>query len=238
MRLLARSVLTRWAGLAGDLVDFVYPPACLLCQAPPGDAPVCPACEAVLTALPSAVCSRCRLFLTADLTCPLGHSDLAVGALGLFDDHYRPLVHALKFHGDLRTGRWLGRRVGRAVVQSGLARQVTAVVPVPLHPTRQRERGYNQSQVIGAEVARALGAPLSLALVRQRDTRSQTELAREARADNVRGAFAARVRLENASVLLVDDVLTTGATLAECAAALQAAGADSVVAATVALAES
>jgi ComF family protein len=148
------------------------------------------------------------------------------------------LLHALKFHGDLRAGRWLGRRLGAVLHREHLSEQVRAVVPVPLHGVRLRERGFNQSRVLAEEVASALGLPVVESVSRQRNTRSQALLPREERLTNVHGAFTVGSPQENAPVLLVDDVLTTGATLAACAAALGTAGAGAVVAATVALAES
>lgn len=232
-----RSARAQLSGLAVDLVDFIYPPACLVCRATPQAGPLCADCECALARLPGPVCSGCRLFVTPDLECPLGHSDLVVGALGLFDHHYRTLLHALKFHGDLHTGRWLGRRLGTTLAGWGVAERVKFVVPVPLHRVRQRERGYNQSYEIGVEVARALAVPLVQPLTRRRPTKSQTSLAREERLENVREAFECTTDLEGAPVLLVDDVLTTGATMASCTSALHAAGAGPIFGATVALAE-
>lgn len=171
------------------------------------------------------------------MRCPLGHEDLVVGALGLFDQPYRTLLHALKFHGDLAAGRWLGRRLGTSLAQWEMAERIAGVVPVPLHRARQRERGYNQSYEIGKEVARVLDRPLLQLVMRRRSTKSQTSLSREKRLENVRDAFKVTAQLEPGPLLLVDDVLTTGATLASCASALHDAGAGAIFAATVALAE-
>jgi ComF family protein len=110
-------------------------------------------------------------------------------------------------------------------------------VPVPLHPSRLAERGYNQSSLLARRVARHLGAPFApLALARARDTPKQATLDREARLANVAGAFRVRepTRVYGRAVLLVDDVSTTGATLAACAQALQAAGASAVATAVLA----
>lgn len=230
------AALSGLAGLARDLTDFVYPPACRVCKAPPQGGPLCARCELELATLKAAVCSSCRLFVRPEGLCPLGHTDLVVHALGLFDSHYRALLHAFKFGGDLRAGRWLGQRLGRALAEAGTL-DVGAVVPVPLHRVRMRERGFNQSEVIGREVARSLGVPLVLALSRRRNTRAQSLLQRQERLENVREAFVATTRLENTPVLLVDDVLTTGATLASCADGLREAGSGPIVGAAIALAE-
>ncbi len=102
----------------------------------------------------------------------------------------------------------------------------TLVIPVPLHPRRLADRGFNQAALLARPIARDLGVPLELrALVRMRDTSRQASLERTARLTNVAGAFAARRRLDGHHVLLVDDVCTTGATLRACAAALEGAGA-------------
>jgi predicted amidophosphoribosyltransferase len=103
------------------------------------------------------------------------------------------------------------------------------VVPVPLHAARLRRRGFNPAAALARDLARASGAPLAFALARMRDTPSQTGLGRAGRRANVRGAFRAR-GASAACVWLVDDVVTTGATLEECARVLRAAGAERVVA--------
>lgn len=135
------------------------------------------------------------------------------------------LVQALKYHD-----------VGDAalVLAEGMAAALpmcdyTAIVPVPLHPRRANVRGFNQAMLLSREIATLIGRPVWDALVRVRATRTQTSLSREGRMTNVEGAFEAAVPLEGATLLLVDDVLTTGATGAECAAALRAAGATRVV---------
>jgi ComF family protein len=106
-----------------------------------------------------------------------------------------------------------------------------AVVPVPLHPARRRERRFNQSEDIGRRVAAAAGAEFRpRGLARLKHTRPQVELDGEARRANVRGAFAVREDFSGRTVIVVDDVITTGATVAECAGVLRAAGATAVVA--------
>lgn len=139
------------------------------------------------------------------------------------------MVHALKYHGWPAIARAMGRRLGGMRFPRDVEEERAALVPVPLAVSRQRERGYNQS----SELARALGAAWSLPvredlLVRARATQTQTRLTPGERHRNVSGAFrvtAERAALRGLHLVLVDDVVTTAATLNACAAALHAGGA-------------
>lgn len=125
----------------------------------------------------------------------------------------------------------LGPRLGAALAEAArvFAGEIDLVVPVPLHPKRLAERGFNQAALLARPVASELGVPhAARALARVQDTPRQATLDRSARAANVREAFRAVARLRGPSVLLVDDVRTTGATLEACSRALVAAGARSV----------
>ena len=143
------------------------------------------------------------------------------------------IVHALKYRGWHAVGREIAERMGRLAwpADGGFAR--AAVVPVPLAPSRERERGYNQSERIGSALARRWSAPLwSDALERVKSTETQTRLTPGDRLANVSNAFRLRdaraQAVRNAHVVLVDDVVTTGATLNACAEALREGGARSI----------
>ena len=155
----------------------------------------------------------------------------------------RAALHDLKYAGERRLARPLGLAVARRWRRVGEG--ATLVVPVPVHAERERRRGYDQAALIAAVAAANLGLPCVRALERERATTAQFELGREDRAANVAGAFRlpAPARLSGcgfdgsvagAWVLLVDDVVTTGSTLAACAVALERAGAVGVSAITVA----
>jgi ComF family protein len=139
------------------------------------------------------------------------------------------LVHALKYRGQLAAGRVLGTLLGRRVTALGLDRDADVLVPVPLHRSRHATRGFNQSAEIARWVSRQVGSPVEARLAeRRRATLPQVGLHLADREANVRGAFVAAGGVSGRRVIVIDDVTTTGSTLAELAAALIAAGAISV----------
>jgi ComF family protein len=158
-------------------------------------------------------------------------------ALWVFDKGgtLQAVQHAFKYGNRPRYGVALGRLVGSAVEEE--AAPPDGIVPVPLHRTRELERGYNQARMLARGVAETLDRPLrDDLLTRPHPTRSQTNLSREERWKNVRDAFAADAACAGGHWLLVDDVLTTGSTAVAAALTLTDAGADAVSLATLALA--
>jgi len=145
-------------------------------------------------------------------------------------------IHALKYGGSPQLAGPFGERMARAWQDGAPDWAADLVAPVPLHATRQRERGYNQSERLATVVARVIGSPLErAAMARQRATAQQAQLDRNARQANVAGAFFAQAaRVSGRRVLVIDDVYTTGATLRACADALYRAGAADVAALTLA----
>jgi len=189
---------------------------------------LCAACDADLPRLAAPLCPRCALASPGGALCgrclaepPRYDATVAALAYAFPAD---ALIHALKFRGELALAPLLAGMLARKI---DAHEEIDLVVPVPLSARRLRERGYNQS----AEIARGLGAraPLELfACERSRDTAAQIELPWSERRRNVRGAFRCTRRLSG-TVAVVDDVMTTGATLEEMAGALKAAGAARVV---------
>ncbi|MEW6751146.1 MAG: ComF family protein [Candidatus Latescibacterota bacterium] len=225
----------RQAGAA--LLDFVFPPVCLACGGAMEVAAerLCPACWAAILQEPQARCRRCGCPLQeAQATCAncagWETSFERAVVLGRFAGPMQQAVHALKFGGHPELGPELGRRMARALGPELDA--VDLLVPVPLHPARQRERGYNQS--VGLACGLSLGlaeggrsVPVEAGLVRRcTQTRQQARLGPAERRANLAQAFACTGAAPASGVVgLVDDVLTTGATLDACARVLCQGGA-------------
>ena len=230
-----------WRRAGRKVLDLVYPPLCIVCREPVTDpGSLCPECWKELHFLDGPVCPVCGLPFDFD---PLGETPCAAciayppdfdkaRAILRYDDASRKPVLALK-HADRLDlvpafGRWL-ERTGRELLS-----QSDMVVPVPLHRLRLWSRRYNQSAELARALARFSGVPLDvLSLRRSRRTPSQGEMpSASARRRNVRGAFAVpgerKAAVNGKRVLLVDDVLTTGATANACARTLKRAGAEKV----------
>jgi ComF family protein len=199
-------------------LDMVFPPVCAVCDGPLNGAnlPVCPACFDSLEILgEKALRLRAGEYAFSE----------AVSAWN-FCDKFQSLVHLLKYDNKRCIGKELAARMCGLLNKKDFA-GIDVLVPVPIHHTRKRERGYNQAEIIGEVVAGWLGKPMVPKLLRRlRSTGTQTKLKKEERAKNISGAFKANgSAMMGKSVLLVDDVLTTGATVNECARVLRQAGA-------------
>ncbi len=233
---------------ADALLAVLLAPACAACEAPidaPTRGAVCPGCWSRIVPIAPPACATCaeplpswRIISTEQQRCPRcrrrGTLISRARSIGAYDGALRDIVHALKYDGRRSLAAPLAARMrahGANVLDGA-----DLVVPVPLHRSRLRRRGFNQA----ADLAQHLGLPCRAALRRIRPTSSQTELPAARRHANVRGAFAIRrgVRIEGSCVVLVDDVCTTGATLEACAAILMQAGAREVRALTAARAVS
>lgn len=210
---------------------WLLPPRCVLCL-DPGQAPtldLCAACEADLP-VHGAACPRCAEAFSETPAGGCPHCAAAPPPYARVVAPFRyawpvdALVRGFKYHGQLAHGRVLGTLLAEAVLAQGAA-VPPLLVPVPLHPARERERGYNQAWELARVAARLLDVEAAPALcVRTRATPPQATLDAPARRANLAGAFAVRRPPGVAHVALVDDVLTTGATLSALAAALLEAG--------------
>lgn len=216
--------------LARRFANLAFGGSCFLCRGAAGGL-LCAACDADLPRLAGPRCPRCALASPAGEVCGRCLAqppafDATAAALA-YEFPADVLVQALKFRGELALAPLLGSLLARRLAPGT---RVDCVLPVPLSAARLRRRGFNQALEIARPVAAALGARLEPLLAeRSRDTAAQTGLPHGERAKNVRGAFRCARALEGAEVALVDDVMTTGATLDELAATLKRAGAARVV---------
>lgn len=230
--------------LVEPVLAVVFPSACPACGrlvARSGRGPLCDPCWDAIPRHRAAAC-RCGLPAAEGLgpcgRCRRGRQPFAAGAsLGPYEGTLREALHALKYGGRRRAAS----RLADALLEDPAVRLLVTtsdlLVPVPLHPRRLRERGFNQSALLASELGRRTGRPgLRDALVRRRDTLPQAGLSAAQRRRNVRDAFVVRRRgsVTGRVVTLVDDVFTTGATAYACARALRGAGAREVRLVTVA----
>jgi ComF family protein len=224
------------------LIDFFFPPRCPFCgEREEEDSPagICPACFRQIRLVAHPRCPRCGVGFAADL----GEDHLCADCLrgeGHFTKaralaHYEGLMAAVlarfKYRGHSRLARPLGDLLAEYREPDFSFADYRLVIPVPLHPRRLRQRGFNQSLLLARRIGRRHSLPLDFtALRRIRPTLPQTELSAAERQKNIRGAFAVSNprAVDGNAVLLVDDVFTTGATVEECAKALLKSGAGRV----------
>ena len=235
------------------LASVVFPAPCRICEATLTNAsriPVCPACLNSFEPLAGAACQKCgRPFVSevavaaaaAQPLCHLCRRDVyhfdRARSFAVYNDAMVRAIVLLKYHAVTPLGGWFAARLAEVVARDPDAFAADVVVPVPLHATRLRERGYNQAEMIARPLAKRLGLPLRpVLLVRTKPRPPKLKLTRKERWQTVRGAYAMRAdtKIDKVRVLLVDDVFTTGATLDACSRVLRQAGASRVVALTVA----
>src|SRR6266576_6205040 len=227
-------------------VSLLYPPVCTICgRSIRAGEYLCGDCETRVTRIVPPFCQTCSEpfegSITGAFTCAnCAHRtiyfDAAVAAYrgrGIV----RQIVHEFKYARQLHLRHLIARWLQAALDDERLrAHRFDVIVPVPLHPARQRERGFNQAGVLGELLSEQTSIPAKPVLERIRYTTTQTALDRAERMENLHNAFHLRKNADvrGLRVLLIDDVLTTGSTLSECARVLKRAGALSVLAATAA----
>lgn len=234
MSISSLSILNRCANFAQRLI----PQDCLLCGAASARA-LCPACEATLPYSPDARCPVCAIPTPQGTACGacLKHPPAFSHTLAIFRYAFPAdaLIHALKYSGNLALAPLLAERLAIRVAEG---ERPDLLIPMPLHPARLRERGFNQALEIARGIACRLDVPLEPNACRRiRDTPGQTGLDWKQRRRNVRGAFACDKDLTGMKVAVLDDVMTTGATLDELSRVLRRSGATEVSAWVVARTE-
>ena len=197
---------------------------------------VCAACGCVLPETGGLICNACRWKMPLTGFCERAQNPVkeklhpllpVVNACSFFffvnGSDFRSLIHTFKYRGGWRIAEQMGRWFGEEMAGSGLYGDIDLIVPVPLHIRKRLRRGYNQSEYIANGISKAISVPVSAgSVVRDRYSQSQTERKKSERWDNVHGIFSVPdpEKLRGKHILLVDDVLTTGATLVSCGEAI------------------
>jgi ComF family protein len=225
-----------------DLADVLFPPRCHSCRTVAEKLTndlFCPACEEKIRYIRTPLCPACGIpyddsegsdHLCGDcLTAP---KPFAVArSVAAFDGVLLEAIHAFKYHNKTGMGTGLGRMMTSDSYTGMDMQDYTIIMPVPLHIRRLRERGFNQSLLLAKVLSASYAIPLDfITLRRERDTPPQTMMGRKERQANIKGAFGVtdKERVRKQRVLLIDDVYTTGSTLAECARVLLNCGAAQV----------
>ena len=227
---------SRFRQQLASCVDLLLPPACLLCRkllTTDLDAQsLCRDCLAEMPPLSAAHCSCCAQpfpSTTANHLCSAclkrPPSFSIVHAAGLYQGNIKDAVQQLKYRNQLTLAEPLGRRLGKIVAAAGTGFAPDCIVPVPLHPHRLRQRGYNQALELARPISRELNVPLETTLLqRSRKTLQQQGLSATERKRNLRNAFSLSSKPPELKILLIDDVMTTGETVRECCRVLVAGG--------------
>ncbi len=222
--------------LAWKFIDLVYLPECVCCGKI--GYRCCPDCWDKRVLYSNDICQKCGKpspQKTICIECTSTSSPLSkIRSLGEYDGILHDFIIALKYYRNIGLAEMLLPDL-RQVIENAQF-NFDMIVPVPLNKIRQRQRGYNQVAVWGKLLSESLKIPLSMhVLKRERNTASQVNLSAEKRMKNVLGAFSANPdRINGKNILLLDDVITTGATLNECAAMLKEGGAEQIFALTIA----
>jgi len=229
------------------VLDFLFPPLCHVCRSfipGAGELHICAGCRDRLPLVKSPLCPVCGIpFIGVgdDHACGQCHTHPphfeSARAHLLYEDSARELIHYFKYNHKTHLRRPLALLALEGLTEFITGQTPDLIIPVPLHRSRLRSRGFNQAVLLGDLFSSRLSVPMLVdGLTRTRQTEPQIELSAEDRRNNVKGAFAANRAdmIYRKRILLLDDVMTTGSTVNECAKVLKKAGATSVVVATIA----
>ncbi len=229
------------------VVDLFYPPHCAVCSAPFGEgerAFLCSDCESRIERIDQTHVCRCGLPLPEVLDlCPQCATEgervfEQIRSFGWYEEREDPdhvlsaLIKIFKYGGERALAPLLAKYLDEA--GRSLRPQIEQITFVPMRPKAERERGFNQAELLARELGKLWGIPVVRALEKIKDTKPQASLSHDARQENIRGAFRLAKFIPCASILIVDDVYTTGATLHECARTLKESGMTQIYGLTVA----
>ncbi|MBN2412007.1 ComF family protein [candidate division KSB1 bacterium] len=212
------------------ILDFIFPPLCVLCDSTvySGNRLLCENCRRKLPGISKPLLSAEELIHPPD---PPIWFDKTL-ALFEYNSDVQKLIHLCKYKNMPKFSLYFGELLGQAILQQPELNDVDMLVPVPLHISRYRERGYNQSAELAKTISKIMGAPVYKNILKRTNyTPPQAGLKREERVKNLLGAFTVKdsTKIKDSCVAVVDDVMTTGTTVNECARVLRAAGAKRVV---------
>ena len=231
------------SNLTEQILNWIYPPACIACKVKlpvnVGNFYVCERCEPLLERVLLPFCKKCGQVLNEeDENCAscFGKNlyfESNVSAY-MYDELMRDLLHDMKFRNKKRIATGLGLLWAKSIEMPD---EEFLLTWLPMHPKKQKERGFNQAEVMAKEIAKAFGIPCPNIFRRTVDTPAQSGLHPKLRQENVKDAFEINPRqyVLGASIVLIDDIYTTGASLNECARILKEGGAEKVYAKTLAL---
>jgi len=227
--------------MLNNFLNILFPETCPVCQHPAKDhkiAPICPDCWQAVSPYEGPMCCRCGKPLVSDVSTTCGEcmedepAFSYARSFGLYEGVLKKAISLLKFYGIKR----LSRPLSDVILYLKIP-EADIVIPVPLHEKRLRKREFNQSALIAKYLAASQGITVMLnSLVKVRDTMPQVGLSSQDRRRNIKGAFAINNRslISGKDIVLVDDVVTTGATVRECSKVLKKAGARNIYVITLA----
>lgn len=230
------------------LADIVFPPQCLTCESildPENNTPLCPDCFSTIHFIQPPLCICCGIpfestagdnHLCSD--CILSKPLFTIArAVGRYETRLLDAIHSFKYKGKISTGEILGKIMADFAYPAFTMTDYSLIIPVPLHPKRLRERGFNQSVILAKEISKRFHIPLDfLTLKRHMYTEAQINLGRKDREANVSGVFTVgdSAKIQGQRIILVDDVYTSGSTVRECTLVLMQSGAEAVAILTLA----
>lgn len=204
-------------------LNLIFPPVCILCEQKyiAEEISVCKNCLNELSYLPEEV------FKKKEIATNLNNFHITF----LFDRQYQKMIHFLKYKGYKSLGLEIGKMMAENINTKKYTFTDSSVIPIPLHPVKYRERGYNQAELIAQGFAKVMGLNVNTkVLQRIKNTRSQTKLTKEERIKNMTGAFKlSKNNFSKNNIILIDDVYTTGTTMNSAAETLKSAGVENII---------
>lgn len=224
-----------------DIYSFLFPPKCILCEInlEDGKRIICENCLGKLLKEPESTlpfCPYCRCsypdYYEKCRRCGGRKSPGKLYALYEVSDSLRYYLHHFKYHRRPEIGMDFARKAYQVYGNAEFINEIDLIIPVPMYKRKQLNRGYNQAEVLAAQIAEVLQLPVNVSAVKRlRNTKSQTYLDPGKRFGNVKGAFRVEAvdAIKGKTILLVDDIVTTGATLTECSRILKQSGAKNII---------